>query len=123
MKTLDMVRSLLERLLILWLVLLSLLAYRWPLWWPVEQGVFSGFDPFVQSASWLKYLFAVTMLAIGSLLPADEVRQVFRRWPTVLGGTMVQYTAMPLLAYGVGRAFGFAGPVMIGIVMVGCVPG
>jgi len=41
----------------------------------------------------------------------------------LFGGTAIQYSSMPLLAYGIGRLFGLEGPWMIGIVMVGCVPG
>ena len=41
----------------------------------------------------------------------------------MLAGTAIQYTSMPLLAYGIGRLFGLEGPWMIGIVIVGCVPG
>ena len=111
--------TILERFLLVWLVLLSALAYWWTSW-------FSGpgaFDPFVASAKYLPYLIFVTMLAIGSLLPEDEIRQVFRRWPTVLGGTAIQYTVMPLLAYCVGRILGLEGDWLVGIVMVGCVPG
>jgi BASS family bile acid:Na+ symporter len=80
-------------------------------------------DPFVGSRGGLDYLIAITMFAIGSLLPRDEIRQVFRRWPTVLSGTAIQYTSMPLLAYGFGRLFGLEGPWLIGIIMVGSVPG
>ena len=110
-------RTLLERFLLLWLSVLALLAYGWDDW-------LSGLrDPFIVSAPALKYLFAVTMLAIGSLLPQDEIRQVARRWPTVLGGTAVQFASMPVLAYCLGRLFGLEGPAMIGIIMVGCVPG
>jgi BASS family bile acid:Na+ symporter len=118
-------RTLLERPLLVWLILLSVAAYCWTDW----TGRLSAAeiaripDPFVWSQPALNYVFAVTMLAIGSLLPRDEVRQVIRRWPTVLGGTAIQYTSMPLLAYGLGRLFGLEGPWMIGIVMVGCVPG
>jgi BASS family bile acid:Na+ symporter len=68
-------------------------------------------------------LIAVTMFAIGWLLPRDEIRQVFGRWPTVLGGTAIQYSAMPLLAYLTGRLWGLEGEHFVGIVMVGCVPG
>ncbi len=107
----------LERFLLAWLILLGLVAYQWTVWFP------GAWDPFVGSAAWLNYLFALTMLAIGSLLPRDEVRQVAERWPTVLGGTAVQYTVMPILAYCFGRLLGLEGPAMIGIVMVGCVPG
>ncbi len=107
----------LERFLLLWLSLLSLLAYGW-------EGWFADLpDPFLATAGGLKVLFAVTMLAIGSLLPEDEIRQVARRWPTVLAGTALQYTAMPLLAYGFALLFGLQGPWLVGVVLVGCVPG
>lgn len=123
-------QALLERYLLVWLVLLCWIAFCWPAWfgyfWPETSQIEPDaelFDPFVATKGWLGYMIAVTMLAIGSLLPREEVVQVFRRWPTVLGGTLIQYTSMPLLAYGVGRLFGLEGPWMIGIVMVGCVPG
>ena len=110
-------RSQLERFLLVWLTLFGLLAYFWSGWLP---GVA---DPFTSTAGQLNYLFAVTMFAIGSILPRDEIEQVARRWPTVLGGTAIQYAAMPLLAYGFGRLFGFERELMVGVVMVGCVPG
>ncbi|MHC4177137.1 MAG: bile acid:sodium symporter family protein [Planctomycetota bacterium] len=107
--------AMLERLLLLWLTLLGLLAYFWTAWF--EWDPFSGSEPY------LDWLIAATMLAIGSLLPRDEVREVVRNWPKVLGGTTTQYVSMPLLAYVVGRLFGFEGATLTGIVMVGCVPG
>jgi BASS family bile acid:Na+ symporter len=107
----------LERLLLLWLTLLSLVAYFWDRWLP---GVW---DPFVDTRPLLDLLIGLTMFAIGSLLPKDEVRQVARQWPTVLSGTAVQYASMPLLAYLIARAFGFEGATLTGIIMVGCVPG
>ena len=106
-----------ERLLLLWLTLISLVAY----FWPVLLGGVA--DPFVAADPYKAYVFAVTMLAIGSLLPRDQVRQVASRWPMVLGGTAVQYATMPLLAYGFARLAGLEGNWLIGVVMVGAVPG
>ncbi len=106
-----------ERLLLLWLVLICLLAYFWPV------GLGDDANPFIAADPYKAYVFAVTMLAIGSLLPRDEVRQVANRWPMVLGGTAVQYAAMPLLAYGFARLAGLEGGWLIGVVMVGAVPG
>jgi BASS family bile acid:Na+ symporter len=63
------------------------------------------------------------MFAIGWMLPHDEVRQLGRRWPTVLGGTAIQYGTMPALAYFTGRTIGLSGDVFVGVVMVGSVPG
>jgi len=111
------VSTFIERTLLVWLVLLSGLAYVWPDWFS------GGSDPFVATGPGLNYLFAVTMLAIGSLLPRDEIRQVARRWPTVVGGTAVQYAAMPLLAFCFGRALGLEGPMLTGLMLASCVPG
>ncbi|WP_460165860.1 bile acid:sodium symporter family protein [Thermostilla marina] len=111
-------RSVLEKGLLVWLVLLCLTAFVWP-----NLIGTTTFDPFVQGKTSLPYWIAVTMLAIGSLLPPEEVRGVLRRWPRILGGTTTQYLSMPLLAYVCGRAFGLEGPWLIGILMAGCVPG
>ncbi len=107
----------LQRYLLFWLSLLCGVAYYWP------TGRLGGFDPFLSSLPWLSYLIIVTMFAIGTLLPQDEVRQVAARWPTVLQGTVLQYTVMPLSAYLIGRLFGFEHGLMQGVVIVGCVPG
>ena len=111
------VKTIIERFLLLWLTLLAVAAYYWPTWFPGLP------DPLLEAGPYKKYVFSVTMLAIGSLLPRDEVRDVFRRWPAVLGGTTIQYISMPLLAYACGRMFGLDQAWMIGIIMVGCVPG
>lgn len=105
----------LERLLLPLLCLLSWAAYAWDGWFT--------FDPFVASAKWLLPLFACTMFAIGTLLPRDEVAQVAKRWPTVLGGTAVQYLSMPLAAWGLASAFGLTGADFYGVILAGCVPG
>ena len=106
----------LQRYLLVWLSLLSLLAYLWP-------TVLGAWDPFVWTRPYNPSLFAVTMFAIGALLPREEVRLVARRWPTVLGGTAVQYITMPLLTYLCGHAMGLNGEVLLGVILVGCVPG
>ena len=108
----------LQRYLILWLCLLSLVAYQWPEWFGTAA------DPFLASKPWLNYLFAMTMLAVGWMLRMEEVRQVFARWPMVLAGTATQFSVMPLLGYVVGQHMpGLTGDERIGLVMVGCVPG
>jgi BASS family bile acid:Na+ symporter len=113
----QLLRTLIERLLIVWLILLGLAAFYWVDWLGEKS------DPFLATHPYRSYLFAVTMLAIGSLLPRDEVHRVVRRWPTVVGGTALQYVSMPVLAYVFARLFQLEGPWLIGIIMVGCVPG
>lgn len=123
MNRISTARTALERLLLVWLILLSWAAYSWPAWLAHLVPAANAWDPFLASKPWLNYLFAVAMLAIGSLLPPEEIRQVLRRWPAVLGGTAIQYSVMPILAYCTGRLFGLEGPWLIGIILVGCVPG
>jgi bile acid:Na+ symporter, BASS family len=106
-----------ERLLLLWLALLGMLAYFWHSMMP------DFWDPFLASKPVLNYLFAVTMFALGSLLPKEEIALVFRRWPTVIGGTAVQYTVMPFLGWSMASLFGLDEGAKIGIIIVGCVPG
>jgi len=107
----------LERFILLWLVLLSVLAYFWP------AGMLGGFDPFLLTKPVLPYLIAVTMFAIGAMLPRREVEQIPARWRVVLGGVGLQYLTMPLLAYTVAHLAGLQGNMLIGVVLVGCVPG
>jgi len=107
----------LQRFLILWLCLSSAAAFWWPSFSPV------AFDPFVASQPILWALIVVTMFSIGWMLPRGEVLQVLKRWPTVLGGTSVQYLSMPALAYFLGHAFGLTGDDLTGVILVGCVPG
>ena len=112
----------LQKRLLVWLIASSLLAFAWPhLTWLGS----AAWDPFLTLAS--KYplwgLIILTMLSIGWMLPKAEVNQVLRRWPTVLGGVSLQYLSMPLLAFVCVLISGIEGPLMIGIIVVGCVPG
>ncbi|MEE2685129.1 MAG: bile acid:sodium symporter family protein [Planctomycetota bacterium] len=105
-----------QRFLLPLLVLTSLLAYFWPADW---------IDPFSKEISryYLDWLIVITMFSIGWMLPRNELDQVARRWKTVLGGVLVQYATMPLLALGCGLLFQLQGDYLLGMVLVGCVPG
>ncbi|MEO1996608.1 MAG: bile acid:sodium symporter family protein [Planctomycetaceae bacterium] len=115
----------LQRFLLVWLMLLSSLALGWDAWCQVAWSAWFGStpNPFLATKSWLPHLFALTMFAVGCMLPRDEIRRVLDRWPTVLGGTLVQYAAMPVLAYGIGHALQLQGDMLLGVILVGCVPG
>lgn len=108
----------LQKYLLFWLFLSSLLAAIWP-----KVMGFETFDPFVESKPLLGWIVAAVMFSVGTILPLEEVKNVFRRWPKILGGTAIQYTSMPFLAWLVATMFGFTGDLRIGVIMVGCVPG
>ncbi len=107
----------LQRYLIVWLILLTGTAYVWP------SLAWLAFDPFMATKGYLWPLIGVAMLAIGWMLPREEVLQVIRRWPLVLTGTAIQFTTMPLVAFLVARGGGFSGDWLTGLIIVGCVPG
>lgn len=107
-----------DRLLLLWLLLISAVAFFWPEWTPSSLP-----DPFLATKAHVPWLIAAAMFSVGTMLPRDEVRQVRERWAHVLFGTAVQYSAMPLLGWSVARLSGLGTDLQIGMILVGCVPG
>jgi bile acid:Na+ symporter, BASS family len=105
------------RSVLFWLVITSGLAWYWP-------DFVTGFDPFLAVGSTaINGLIVVAMLAVGALLPLQEVNQILRRWPRVLTGTAIQYISMPILALVVVRLLQPDAQTATGILIVGCVPG
>lgn len=118
-----MFRRVLSKYLLIWLTLTCALAAMWPKIFGAD-----AFNPFyIKDAAMrndlMSVLIATTMLAVGSLLPYDEVKAVAKRWYKTLGGTAVQYIAMPTLAFILAKLFRLEGAAFIGVLMAGCVPG
>ncbi|MCF0234950.1 MAG: bile acid:sodium symporter family protein [Thermoguttaceae bacterium] len=113
-----MFKRILSKYLLIWLVLVCVLAYFWPNIFGKES-----LNPFSLNANCMSGLISITMLAVGSLLPYEEVQQVARRWPKTIGGTCVQYIAMPTLAFCVAKLFRLEDAAFIGVMVAGCVPG
>ena len=112
-------------LLLVGLIASSAAAIWWPAQWSNDWNFWYAANQWLRPV-WEQRLFAlvsITMFSVGTLLSDDEVRGVVRRWPTVLGGTALQYTTMPLLAWLIATAWGLSGPTLTGVLLVGCVPG
>lgn len=112
----DKILQILERFLLAWLLLLCGLAY----WWP---AITERVDPFLWTKPHLPLLISVIMFCVGWLLPKDEFIQVAKEWRWVIFGTAIQYTAMPLLGWGMANLFQFDQDLYLGMILVGCVPG
>lgn len=112
-------RKLLTKYLLVWLTLVCLISF----FWTRIPGTDRIIDPFNITGPTMKYLISLAMLVIGSLLPIEEVKQVAKRWHLILGGTMVQFTSMPLLAYLAARMFHIEDPYYTGLILAGAVPG
>jgi len=87
----------------------TVLALALPQW-------FVWMQPVLQPA------FAVTMLFVGTLVRAEQLRAFSRKSSWVLAGLLTQYTVMPLTAWVVSLAFDDP-LIRVGIVLVGCMPG
>lgn len=117
----------LQKHLLIWLIFSSLVALLWPqLTW--LEGLLGDPFLFLFQKGPLWGLIVVTMICIGWMLPKAEVNQIVRRWPTVLGGVTLQYLSMPLLALLCVIILRLVDPkvddsLMIGLLVVGCVPG
>lgn len=114
----NLVKRLLAKYLLLWLVATCVVAYFWPTLFGKDAA-----NPFLLTANGMSTLIFVTMTAVGSLLPFEEVKAVAKRWPKTLGGTAVQYLSMPTLAFCAAKLFGLEGGAFVGAILAGCVPG
>ena len=113
-----MFKRILSKYLLLWLVLVCILGFYWTTLFGEKV-----LNPFKLSGDGMAWLISLTMLAVGSLLPPEEVRGVAKNWSKVLGGTCVQYISMPLLAFCSAKFFHLEGGYFIGVMLAGCVPG
>ena len=80
-------------------------------------------DVFLPFGHVFKWLFAVTMFALGVVLEPDELRDTLRHPGRIGLGVFTQYLVMPLLAFAVARFGGLPAPVALGFVIVGAAPG
>lgn len=71
----------------------------------------------------INYLLGVVMFGMGLTLNLEDFKIVFSRPKDVIVGCLAQFTVMPLLAWGLARAFHLNEALALGVVLVGCCPG
>ena len=71
----------------------------------------------------INYLLGVVMFGMGLTLNLHDFKIVFSRPKDVMIGCLAQFTVMPLLAWGLARAFQLDEALALGVVLVGCCPG
>ena len=71
----------------------------------------------------INYLLGVVMFGMGLTLNLNDFKIVFSRPKDVIVGCLAQFTMMPLLAWGLSRAFQLDESLALGVVLVGCCPG
>lgn len=94
--------------------------------WVVAGGVLALFQPawFTWfSGPWIVWGLAVIMLGMGVTLTLEDFRRVAVMPRPVVLGFLAQYTAMPLLGWGVGKLLELETPFAVGLILVACCPG
>jgi len=94
----------------LWAVLLSAVAYVYPEYFAPHNNLIVPF-------------LSLIMLGMGVTLSVDSFLAVLKRPHVVILGTLMQYTIMPLAAWGVCLALKLPSDLMAGVILLGCCPG
>lgn len=68
-------------------------------------------------------MLGVIMFGMGLTLSANDLKIVLSRPKDILIGCLTQFTVMPLLAWGLCKAFQLDEALALGVVLVGCCPG
>ncbi len=72
---------------------------------------------------WINWLLMLVMFGMGLTLRTEDFLCVIRRPRDILIGCLGQFIIMPLLAFGLGRAFGLETALLAGVILVGACPG
>ncbi|MBQ3632831.1 MAG: bile acid:sodium symporter family protein [Paludibacteraceae bacterium] len=71
----------------------------------------------------INYMLGVVMFGMGLTLNLLDFKIVFSRPKDIIIGCLAQFTVMPLLAWGLAKAFQLDEALALGVVLVGCCPG
>ncbi|MEC1259942.1 bile acid:sodium symporter family protein [Bacillus swezeyi] len=94
----------------IWVILFAVLGFAFP-------TSFTWISPYIT------ILLGVIMFGMGLTLTADDFRELLRNPLHVLIGVFVQYTVMPLIAFGLAYGLGLPSEIAVGVILVGCCPG
>lgn len=83
-----------------------------------EPATATWFQP-----SWIPFFLGVIMLSMGLTLSYKDFLRILEMPRAIFLGVGLQYIVMPLLGYGVSRAYNLPMDFMIGLVLVSCCPG
>lgn len=94
-----------------WIIGSSFLGYFYP---PLFQW-FSG--------NWMVGALALVMLGMGLTLHVDDFKEITKMPGAVFMGAALQYTILPLSAFGISKLLQLDPALAVGLIIVGCCPG
>lgn len=95
----------------LWIIGSSFLGYLYP-------PAFHWF-----SGNWMVGALALVMLGMGLTLHVDDFKEITKMPWAVLLGAALQYTVLPLSAFGISKLLNLEPALAVGLIIVGCCPG
>ena len=101
------------------------LANAFPVWVVLGAGL-ALWEPATATwfqPTWIPFFLGIIMLSMGLTLTGRDFVRILEIPGAVLAGVGLQYLIMPLLAFGLARAFHLPIDFVIGLVLVGCCPG
>lgn len=111
MKTMDKINSLISKYMAVLIIAAAALALFLP-----ASGTWID-------TGWINYLLMVVMLGMGLTLDIKDFALIFTRPKDILLGCAAQFTIMPLLAFGLSKAFSLDPALTAGVILVGTCPG
>lgn len=78
---------------------------------------------FAWATNYTSLLLGIAMFGMGLTIKLDDFKIVFTRPKELLIGCFAQFTIMPLVAFGLAKAFNLSPDLDIGVILVGCCPG
>ncbi|MBD5026824.1 bile acid:sodium symporter family protein, partial [Xanthomonas citri pv. citri] len=78
---------------------------------------------FTWISSYITIFLGIIMFGMGLTLQADDFKELIRKPWHVIIGVIVQYTIMPLVAFGLSFGLHLPAEIAVGVILVGCCPG
>jgi len=110
MRTLERISTFTGNTFAIWVVLFGVIAFFYP-------------EGFTWIAPHISLLLGVIMFGMGLTLSLDDFKGILKAPKSVVVGIVLQYTVMPLLAFGLATLFQLPPEVAVGVILVGCCPG
>ena len=110
MNALSKISNFFSKTFALWVILFAFLAFYFP-------------ETFRGLAAYISILLGIVMFGMGLTLSPKDFSEVLKRPLTVLLGISGQFIIMPLIAFGLVKAFSLPPEIAAGVMLVGCCPG
>lgn len=99
-----------EKTFALWVIVFGFLAFMIP----------SGF---IWIGPFISILLGIIMFGMGMTLTLGDFKEIGKQPISVIIGVVLQFTVMPLIAYGLAKGLSLPPEIAVGVILVGAAPG